>query len=262
MDTTHIPMENVEARSVAFDDLEVTKQGRHFEGYAAIYGEETDLGDYIEVILPPAFRSALAKGDNLPMLWDHNAAMPPFATTKAGTLQVQEDKRGLRVAADIDERHILGPTLISMAERGEVGGMSFGFISGRQNNKVSQRSDGRVLRALTGFKHLLDVSPTWNPAYPGTTAELRSLSTLGASVLVPEQIHDGEPQSVVDGQDQETADVVTPDCEACGEKSCTCEPVDEQRSGVDANVAAAARRRRLQLLGISLPSEPNPTPEA
>jgi HK97 family phage prohead protease len=250
MDSHSIPVEKVEARSVAFTDLEVTKQGRHFDGYAAIYGEETDLGQFIEVILPPAFRSALSATTNLPMLWDHNAAMPPFATTKAGTLKVSEDRRGLRVSADIDERHILGPTLISMAERGEVDGMSFGFVTGRKDNKVSERN-GRMVRAITGFKHLLDVSPTWNPAYPGTTAELRSLSTLGASVLVPEQIHDGEPSSAVDGPDQK--DTGEAECVACGSEPCACEPVEEQRSGVDAD-ASAARRRRLQMMGLSLPA--------
>jgi HK97 family phage prohead protease len=252
MDSHEIPVGKVEARSVAFTDLEVTKQGRHFDGYAAIYGEETDIGEFIEVILPPAFRSALAATSNLPMLWDHNAAMPPFATTKAGTLKVSEDRRGLRVSADIDERHILGPTLISMAERGEVEGMSFGFVTGRGDNKVSERN-GRVVRAITGFRHLLDVSPTWNPAYPGTSAELRSLSTLGASVLVPEQVHDGEPESAVDGPDsQQDTEKVQAQCETCGQDPCTCEAPEEQRSGADADTSAA-RKRRLQMMGLSLP---------
>jgi HK97 family phage prohead protease len=197
MDLNNIPIGSAEARSAPFVDLDVTKNGREFDGYAAIYGEETDLGNYIEVVLPPAFRSALSATSNLPMLWDHNASMPPFATTKAGTLNVQEDRRGLRVQATIDERHILGPTLMSMAERGELHGMSFGFVTGPRDNKVQQRN-GRVVRNITGFKALLDVSPTWNPAYAGTSAELRSLTTLGASVLVPEQIHDGKSQSAVD----------------------------------------------------------------
>jgi HK97 family phage prohead protease len=272
MDSTNfnLPVGQVEARSVAFSDLDVTKNGRHFDGYAAIYGEETDLEKFIEVILPPAFRSGLANTPNLPMLWDHNGAMPPFATTKAGTLRVEEDRRGLRVQAEIDERHILGPTMMSMAERGELTGMSFGFITGRKDNKVSERA-GRMVRAITGFKKLLDVSPTWNPAYAGTSAELRSLSTLGAAALVPEQIYDGEPQSAVDGPDtvEDAADMPTV-CETCakpaeGEDACVCEKAtedaptasDEQRSGAepasfDAD-AHAARTRRLRMLGLSLP---------
>jgi HK97 family phage prohead protease len=264
MDLNNIPIGSAEARSAPFVDLDVTKNGREFDGYAAIYGEETDLGNYIEVVLPPAFRSALSATSNLPMLWDHNASMPPFATTKAGTLNVQEDRRGRRVQAPIDERHILGPTLMSMAERGELHGMSFGFVTGPRDNKVQQRN-GRVVRNITGFKALLDVSPTWNPAYAGTSAELRSLTTLGASVLVPEQIHDGKSQSAVDGPDQETTDVVTdpPVCETCGKSpegddacACNVDGAGEQRSGADTDsveLEAAARSRRLQMLGIALP---------
>lgn len=258
-----------EARSVAFTDLDVTKNGREFDGYAAIYGQETDLDQltngaepYVEVMLPPAFRSALAKTHNLPMLWDHNPGLPPFATTLGGTLHVEEDRRGLRVKATIDERHILGPTMISMNERGELRGMSIGFVTGRGDNKVSERG-GRVLRAITGFKRLLDVSPTWNPAYAGTSAELRSLTTLGAAVLVPEQIHEGEPQQQVDGPDQEVTEEQPPVCESCGKSpdgddACVCMPVvEEARSGAEPvdMAAQAARSRRLQMMGLTIPAE-------
>jgi HK97 family phage prohead protease len=274
-DGFEVPVGQVEARSVAFSDLDVTKNGRRFDGYAAIYGEESDLNKksggampFTEVILPPAFRNALASTENLPMLWDHNAAMPPFATTKAGTLKVEEDRRGLRVQAEIDERHILGPTLMSMAERGEVVGMSIGFVTGRKDNKLSYRN-GQAYRAITGFKRLLDVSPTWNPAYAGTTAEMRSLTTLGAVALIPEQLHDGEPQSAVDGPgiQEDAAEAV---CETCEQDVCACDtpPQDQDAreddgasekrdagAAEDWESAAAARRRRLQMMGLSLPRD-------
>lgn len=269
-----LPVGQVEARSVAFTDLDVTKQGRHFDGYAAVYGQEFDTGKFIEVMVPPAFRSALAKTPNLPMLWHHNDQLPPFATTGAGTLEVEEDRRGLRVQADIDERHLLGPTLMSMIERGEVRGMSIGFITERGDNKVSQRS-GRLVRTITGFKKLLDVSPTWEPAYEGTSAELRSLTAAfqQVPVLIPEQVHDGESQSAVDGPDDQETTGVTADtvCETCGklpegDDACSCVPegdsasevgeqlLEEQRSGADsAEAERAARTRRLQMMGLSLP---------
>lgn len=254
-----LPVGKPEARSVAFSDLDVTKNGRRFDGYAAIYGQETDLGAFVEVMVPPAFRAGLATNPNLPMLWHHNEQLPPFATMSAGTLEVQEDRRGLRVQAEIDERHLLGPTLISMMERGEVRGMSIGFVTGRQNNKVSERA-GRVLRTITGFKKLLDVSPTWEPAYEGTSAELRSLTDAFQQVpaLVPEQVPDGESQSVEDGPDQETVEEEEPATvcehgEGCEQPECQAQPEpEEQRSGVDAD-ALAARKRRLHMMGLTLP---------
>jgi hypothetical protein len=134
--------------------------------------------------------------------------------------------------------------------------MSVGFVAGRENQKISERG-GRVHRALTGFRKLLDVSPTWEPAYEGTSAELRSLTEAFQQVpaLVPEQAPDGEPQSSEGGQHQEDAETVPAVCETCAQNECVCEQEpEEQRSGADAaQAAAAARRRRLQLLGISLP---------
>lgn len=259
-----------EARSVAFTDIEVTKNGRHFDGYASVYGEESDLGAFIEMVVPPAIEVGLRNTQNLPMMWDHNMNLPPFATTGAGTLKVTADRRGMRVETDIDERHLLGPTMISMAERGELRGMSIGFVTGRGDNKVSERN-GRMLRTITGFKKILDVSPTWDPAYIGTSAEIRSLSTFSsASALVPEQLHDGESQRVVDGPDQEITEA-NPDTPAGGPKGvcehgedCVlpeCHPEtdgeqepEEQRSGVDEN-SFAARRRRLQMMGLTLPTD-------
>jgi HK97 family phage prohead protease len=157
-----------EARSVAFTDLDVTKGGRRLDGYAAVYGQETDLGQWTEVIVAPAFRGAPERSGNIPLLWDHNSTMPPLATTAGGTLEVREDGRGLRVKAEIDERHILGPTLMSMLERGDVSHMSFGFVARGPNSKAQMRN-GRLHRILKGFDKLLDVSPTWDPAYTGTS---------------------------------------------------------------------------------------------
>jgi HK97 family phage prohead protease len=262
MDIDPIQFEGPEARSVAFTDLDVSKGGREFDGYAGVYGQEFDAGQFIETMLPPALRSGISKSKNVPMLWHHNDQFPPFATSGAGTLALSEDRRGLRVKAEIDERHILGPTLISMMERGEVRGMSVGMVVGSENHKLTNKA-GRVHRAIHGMRKLLDVSPTWEPAYEGTSAELRSLTEAFQQVpaLEPEQVPEGEPESLEDGPNQQDAETKDPaevcehgdGCEAC---QADTEPVEERsRAEGDPMVAAAARRRRLQMLGISLPSE-------
>jgi HK97 family phage prohead protease len=246
-----------EARSVTFTDLDVTNGGRSLDGYAAVYGQETDLGQWTEVIVAPAFRGAPERSGNIPMLWDHNAGLPPLATTGGGTLEVQEDGRGLRVKAQIDERHMLGPTLMSMLERGDVKGMSFGFVARGPNSKAQMRN-GRLHRILKGFDRLLDVSPTWDPAYSGTSAELRSLRQLATIIDAPEQ----DPQAEVtehgeDGPAVEDHDVAVPDAtteEPAATTEDSEEPVEseeEQRSR--AALEAEQRRRRLQLLGVAIP---------
>jgi hypothetical protein len=73
-------------------------------------------------------------------------------------------------------------------------------------------------------------------------------------VLVPEQLHDGEPESAVDGpDDQQDTEAVPVMCEKCGGQPGSCACLEEQRSGADAD-ASAARKRRLQMMGLSLPT--------
>jgi HK97 family phage prohead protease len=170
--------DRVEARSVAFTDIDASSDGGKFTGYAAVFDAPADLGAHTESVNRGAFRKSLSNGSNVPMLYDHNPALPVLATTGAGTLKLKEDGRGLRVEADI-ARHFIGDAVREMVKRGEIRGMSFGFIAGSGNSKIEQRG-GKPHRTLTGFKHLLDVSPTWNPAYVDTNAELRSLHALKA----------------------------------------------------------------------------------
>jgi hypothetical protein len=51
--------------------------------------------------------------------------------------------------------------------------MSIGMIVGRGNSRVELR-DGRPHRAIAGFRRLLDVCTTFDPAYPTTDAQFRS----------------------------------------------------------------------------------------
>lgn len=250
--------DRVEARSVAFTDVDVSKDGWSFEGLAAVYDQEADLGDFTESMSRGAYRKVIAQGDNVPMLYHHNDALPVLATTRGGTLTLKDDAKGLRVKADIAQ-HYIGEAVRELVKRGDITGMSPGFIAGRGNSKIERRG-AKVHRTITGFKKLLDVSPTWEPAYAGTTAELRSLRALLMAEDIDQlqqllsgaapQLEDGalvdeEPESEAPDPPEETEEV--PVEEETEEK--------EQRSGAasDHEVEAAARRRRLQLMGLAIP---------
>lgn len=244
--------DRLEKRSVAFSDVELSSDGTKFEGYAAIYGQEADLGDFTEEVARGAFRKPLAGNPNVPMFWDHNDKYPPLATTGGGTLKLAEDVRGLHVQAELDPDHLLYPTLRSMIRRGDVTGMSFGFVAGPGNSRVENRG-GRPHRVITNFKHILDVSPTWVPAYAGTSAELRSqLASLRMAEELDQsqQVLSGAYQQLGDGAPVEQADTGE---ETEAEVTAPVEQQDEeeQRSGVADE--AAARRRRLQMMGLTLP---------
>jgi len=236
--------ETAEMRSVAFTDVDASADGGTFEGYAAVFDHEADLGDFTESISRGAFRKALSNGTNVPMLYDHNAGLPILATTKSGTLKLEEDAKGLRVRADV-AKHFMGDAVRELVKRGDIAGMSFGFVAGRGNSKIENRG-GRPHRNLTGFKRLLDVSPTWDEAYSGTDAAFRSLTAIqmAESLEAAQQVLGGASPQPEDGVPQPQAGTNNDEDEG------------QQLSGVeDALAAAAARRRRLQMMGLSLPKD-------
>lgn len=249
-----VPEDRAEVRSVPLNDVVLSEDGLSFSGYAAVFDTIADLGDFTEEIRRGAFRKPLAQGQNVPMYWDHDDRMPPLATTRGGSLRLAEDATGLRVEATLDNDHYMTPTLRSMIRRGDVSGMSFGFVAGKGNQIIEERG-GRPHRILTNFRMLLDVSPTWNPAYEGTSAEMRSAlaEIRKARIEHGQQVVIGEYQQVDDGAASEGTDAQGV-AESATEQDTT-EVVEERDSGVseDEKVRAAARRRRLQLMGLTLP---------
>ena len=60
-----------EFRSVPFIDFEAKDDGWAFEGLAAVYGQEGDLGEFTEEFRHGAFRKPLANGDNTRLIYEH-----------------------------------------------------------------------------------------------------------------------------------------------------------------------------------------------
>ncbi|ASY44668.1 HK97 family phage prohead protease [Sphingobium xenophagum] len=148
----------------AFTELRTA--GRRIEGYAATFGTEADLGAFRERIAPGAFRAAIA-GDVLALL-DHDAGKV-LGRTRSGTLRLTEDSRGLAFSLDVPETQA-GRDVLALAERGDLGGMSFGFNVPEGGESWDGRT--RTLRSIA-LKEISVVS-AW-PAYPDTEIALRAL---------------------------------------------------------------------------------------
>ena len=153
----------VERRRAA--DLSVAP-GRKLTGYAAVFGQETRIANFTEVIKPGAFTDSL-KGRDILALVDHDPARL-LARTKSGTLRLEEDSKGLRFELDLPDT-TEGRDLLALAERGDLGGMSFGFTV--QKGGENWNGKKRELRAVT--LHEISVVHAW-PAYQGTTVEPRT----------------------------------------------------------------------------------------
>jgi len=140
------------------------------EGYAAMFDElSEDLGGFREQIAPGAFTKAL--GGDVRALFNHDGNLI-LGRTKAKTLRLDEDQRGLRVEITPPDTSA-ARDLMKSIERGDVDQMSFGF---RTMKDSWDEVDGELIRTLIEVR-LFDVSPVTFPAYPQTEIALRSMQT-------------------------------------------------------------------------------------
>ncbi len=157
------PSKNIEHRALA---TSVRAQGRKLTGYAATFGTPAQIeGRFTETIRAGAFRPALASNDDVLALVDHDSSRL-LGRTASGTLRLSEDTRGLAFEIDAPDTQ-LGHDVLVMAERGDLGGMSFGFRT-LADHWTDQRT--RELRSV----QLVEVSVVHAfPAYSGTSVAAR-----------------------------------------------------------------------------------------
>jgi len=146
---------------------EVRTAGRRVEGYAATFGSMANIGSFQERIAPGAFHEALA-GDILALL-DHDTGKV-LGRTRSGSLRLTEDDKGLAFSLDLPDTQA-GRDVLALAERGDLGGMSFGFMVPEGGESWSGNT--RTLRSID-LKEI-SVVQAW-PAYEGTEIALRALN--------------------------------------------------------------------------------------
>lgn len=147
--------------------------GRRLTGYAATFGTPAKIGTFTESIRAGAFANTLRKpGNDVLALVDHDPSRL-LARTGSGTLRLAEDARGLAFDLDLPDTQ-LGRDILALAERGDLGGMSFGF---RALDEAWPTRDTRELRAVD----LIEVSVVQAfPAYGQTTIAARARGMSGA----------------------------------------------------------------------------------
>ena len=170
-----------------FEIREDETGGMLFEGYAAIFNSPSEPLPFIEKIAPGAFRGSLKQRNDIKLLWNHDTGQV-LGSTRAGTLSLIEDERGLRVKAQLPNT-TLGRDTAELIRRGDVDSMSFGFSVPR--NGDSWNSDGTE-RTLNQVR-LHEVSIVAFPAYTATagTATVRGLDKIAKRADVdPDQLAD------------------------------------------------------------------------
>lgn len=170
-------MTKVETRQVQVQDLEMREEGstRTFSGYAAVFNSDSEWLGFTEQIRPGAFQRTLQARNQVKMFVNHDDTMV-LASTRAGTLRLNEDNRGLRVEADMPETTYARDLAVLM-QRGDVDSMSFGFHVPRGGDEWSDDGQRRYLNEIA----LREVSVvTGFPAYEATSATIRKAQLLAA----------------------------------------------------------------------------------
>jgi hypothetical protein len=140
-------------------------------GYAAKFNlYSRNLGGFVEQVGASFFNKS--RGDGWPDVmarFNHEDSML-LGTTAGRTLQLSVDTTGLlyEVQPPQSMRHV-----VEWIERGDVQKSSFAFRT--VEDDWGMTSDGGPLRTLVSGV-LVDVAPVTTPAYPDTSAGLRSLA--------------------------------------------------------------------------------------
>lgn len=139
------------------------------EGYFAVFNSNYEIGPGMsESVAPGAFSETLS-GD-IRALINHDTTLV-LGRTKAGTLSLKEDTRGLWGHIDINPNDGDAMNLYERVKRGDVDQCSFGFDIRSEDTDIHENGD--IHWTITGVD-LYEVSCCTFPAYSETSISARS----------------------------------------------------------------------------------------
>jgi HK97 family phage prohead protease len=167
-------IKNVEARQAEDGTMRLS-------GYAAVFNDDSVPLPFIERIKRGAFNRSLKQARNdIKLLWNHDTSAV-LGSTRAGTLKLVEDERGLRVSATLPNT-TSGRDAAVLLKRGDVDSMSFGFSVPAGGDTWNQEGTERTLKSV----RLHEVSIVAFPAYTSTagTTSVRGLAAVAERALL------------------------------------------------------------------------------
>lgn len=136
-------------------------------GYAAVFNSPTDIGGWFtEEIAPGAFSKTISENGDIRALFNHDWGQV-LGRTKAGTLRLSEDDRGLKFEVDLPDTTV-ARDLVESLKRGDINQCSFGFIPTVEEWDYSVEPAHRIIKEVD----LFEVSVVSIPAYEDTEVSL------------------------------------------------------------------------------------------
>ena len=161
-----------ELRYIPFE-FELREDGDQpsLEGYASVFNQEAEIyGLWREAVAPGTFKKTVQESD-IRALWNHNTDLV-LGRNKAKTLQLSEDKHGLKVTITPPDTQA-GRDAVTSIKRGDVSQMSIAFDVVKQEWLYPQDRKELPLRTIREAR-LYEVSPVTFPAFEGTSISARS----------------------------------------------------------------------------------------
>ncbi len=168
----------MEHRTMQMSGMEIREENgkRRLEGYFAVFDQPYEVyPGWIETIAPGAFSRALASGQDVKVLWNHNPDIV-LGSTGNKTADLREDQRGLFGGTDINEQDQDAKNAYARIDRGDVNGCSFGFEVSRMEESWDE--DGTYRTRILEVSPLYEVSPCTFPAYTQTSITSRAQEQL------------------------------------------------------------------------------------
>ena len=154
---------------------ELLPESRHIEGYAIVFGTQSNDIGFIETISRGAITQDLVDQCDVFCRFDHNPDKILARSNKGvGSLKLTVDEKGLKYEFD-SPNTTLGDELIEYIKRGDLNKSSFCFtIADEENAQIWEKRDGKFYRTINKIGYLWDVSPVWTPAYSDSSCDKRS----------------------------------------------------------------------------------------
>ncbi|HFO9322367.1 TPA: HK97 family phage prohead protease [Escherichia coli] len=147
---------------------ELTASNKKLVGYAVRWNSLSEIiwDEFREQFTPGAFADYLAAGNDVRCLYEHDYTQL-LGRTKSGTLVLTEDNTGLRFELTPPDTQP-GKDVLTLVERGDITGMSFGFRALCEEWSIAQKP---YLRTVTAAE-LREITITSMPAYPESGVEI------------------------------------------------------------------------------------------
>lgn len=179
-------METMELRSLTPDQSQIrmNEETGVISGYAMVFNTRSNLlfGKFYEQITPGAVDGLIERSDVLALL-DHQRTRGILGRSEygKGSMTLSVDGIGLRYEFTPPATP-LGDEAKEYLRRGDIRGSSFHMTPGVKDS-ITRRTDGMYDRIITKFDRIVDVSLVFTPAYPETSAALRSIADMEGGVV-------------------------------------------------------------------------------